>query len=158
PILREAGVVDAGGYGLTVLFAGVVAALRGSEPPELAHHEAARVTRPHHESSTYRYCTNFAVIGNGLAPRGFVRSLERLGASVLVVGDAQPLKVHAHTDDPQAATSVFADAGEISHLDVADMHEQVEERSERLAAAAAAAAADGAAGDGTAAASDGSGL
>src|SRR6478609_3825135 len=78
PILREAGVVDAGGYGLTVLFAGVVAALRGSEPPELEHHRAARVTRPQHDSSTYRYCTNFAVTGNGLDARRFVPLLEAL--------------------------------------------------------------------------------
>ncbi|ADB52120.1 DAK2 domain-containing protein [Conexibacter woesei] len=137
PILREAGVVDAGGYGLTVLFAGVVAALRGSEPPELAHHEAARVTRPQHESSTYRYCTNFAVIGSGLDARAFVGALEALGDSVLVVGDAKTLKVHVHTDDPDAATGVFAAAGEISHLDVADMHAQVEERAERIASASA---------------------
>ncbi len=144
PILREAGVVDAGGYGLTVLFAGVVAALRGSEPPELVHHRAARVTRPQHDSSTYRYCTNFAVTGNGLDARRFVPLLEALGDSVLVVGDTQTLKVHVHTDDPDAAAAVFDAAGAISHLDVADMHAQVEERSERLTAAdpAADAAAD----------------
>ncbi len=139
PVLREAGVVDAGGYGLTVLFAGVIAALRGSEPPEVAHHRAARVTHPQHDSSTYRYCTNFAVTGSGLQPRGFVEELERIGDSVLVVGDETTLKVHVHTDDPDAATALFADAGTISHLDVADMHAQVEERSERLAGAPAAA-------------------
>lgn len=134
PILREAGVVDAGGYGLTVLFAGVVAALRGSEPPELAHHRAARVTRPQHDSSTYRYCTNFAVTGSGLDARRFVPELEAIGDSVLVVGDAQTLKIHVHTDDPDAAAGVFAQAGTVSHLDVADMRAQVEERADRLAA------------------------
>src|SRR5919202_229687 len=66
PILREAGVVDAGGYGLTLIFAGVVAALRGDAPPPLEHHAPARVTHPHHHSSSYRYCTNFAVTGEGL--------------------------------------------------------------------------------------------
>ncbi len=140
PVLREAGVVDAGGYGLTVLFAGVIAALRGSEPPEVAHHRAARVTHPQHESSTYRYCTNFAVTGSGLEPRGFVEALEQIGDSVLVVGDETTLKVHVHTDDPNAATALFADAGSVSHLDVADMHEQVEAREERLADASVPAA------------------
>lgn len=153
PILREAGVVDAGGYGLTVLFAGVIAALRGSDPPALAHHEAARVTRPQHSSLTYRYCTNFAVIGNGLQARAFVPALEAIGDSVLVVGDRQTLKVHVHTDDPDAATAAFADAGEISHLDVADMRAQVEERSERLAGADSEAAPGGDAPD----AADGAG-
>ncbi len=136
PVLREAGVVDAGGYGLTVLFAGVIAALRGSEPPEVAHHRAARVTHPQHESSTHRYCTNFAVTGSGLRARGFIESLERIGDSVLVVGDETTLKVHVHTDDPDAATALFDTAGTISHLDVADMHAQVEAREAKLAAPA----------------------
>jgi len=144
PVLREAGVVDAGGYGLTVLFAGVIAALRGSEPPELAHHRAARVTHPQHESSTYRYCVNFAVTGRGLQPRGFLEALERIGDSVLVVGDETTLKVHVHTDEPDAATALFDGAGTLSHLDVADMHQQVEARDAKLAASAAHANGNGA--------------
>jgi uncharacterized protein len=135
--LREAGVVDAGGYGLTIIFAGVVAALRGEEPPPLDHHAPARITHPEHSSVTYRFCTNFAVIGSGLRPARFVAALERLGDSVLVVGDANTLKVHLHTDEPALATAVFADAGEVSHLDVADMHAQVVERDGRVLGTAA---------------------
>jgi fatty acid kinase len=137
PILREAGVVDAGGYGLVVLMAGIVGALRGSEPPELEHHRAARVTHPQHASTTFRYCTNFAVTGSGLEQRRYVQALEQIGDSVLVVGDPTTLKVHVHTDDPDAATALFADAGVVSHLDVADMREQVQRRDERLEAPAA---------------------
>jgi uncharacterized protein len=133
--LREAGVVDAGGYGLTIIFAGVVAALRGEEPPPLDHYEPARIHHPEHSSSTYRYCTNFAVIGGNLAPGRFIPKLEAMGDSVLVVGDATTLKVHLHTDEPERATAVFADAGEVSHLDVADMRAQVAERDERLGSA-----------------------
>ncbi len=136
PVLREAGVVDAGGYALTVVLAGIIGALRGSTPPPIAHHAAARVTHPQHSSTTYRYCTNFAVTGTGLQPRRFVRALEQLGDSVLVVGDQTTLKVHVHTDDPDAATAIFADAGAVSHLDVADMRVQVRERDERLSAPA----------------------
>jgi DAK2 domain fusion protein YloV len=139
PVLREAGVVDAGGYGLVVLLAGIVGALRGSEPPELEHHQAARVTHPDHSSTTFRYCTNFAVSGTGLEQRRFVGALERLGDSVLVVGDTTTLKVHVHTDDPDAATALFSDAGVISHLDVADMREQVLQRDGRLMGPAAVA-------------------
>ena len=127
-VLREAGVVDAGGYALTVIFAGIVAALRGDEPPPLEHHAPARITHPQHASSTYRYCTNFAVIGEGLEPSLFVGALEQLGDSVFVVGDAATLKIHLHTDQPESATAVFADAGEVSHLDVADMHDQLARR------------------------------
>ncbi len=132
--LRDAGVVDAGGYGLTIIFAGVVAALRGDAPPALEHHEPARIHHPEHHSSTYRFCTNFAVTGRDLAPARFIPELEALGDSVLVVGDAATLKVHLHTDLPERATAVFADAGEVSHLDVADMRLQMAERDVRLAA------------------------
>jgi DAK2 domain fusion protein YloV len=130
--LRDAGVVDAGGYGLTIIFAGVVAALRGDEPPELDHYAPARISHPEHRSSTYRFCTNFAVTGAGLSPGHFIAPLEELGDSVLVVGDATTLKVHVHTDEPERATAVFAQAGEVSRLDVADMRLQMSEREERL--------------------------
>src|SRR5947208_5340881 len=125
PVLRDAGVVDAGGYGLTIIFAGVIAALRGAEPPPLDHHAPARITHPQHVSSTYRFCTNFAVEGSDLDAAAWIAPLERLGDSVLVVGERRTLKIHVHTDDPEAALAVFAGAGEVSHLDVADLHEQV---------------------------------
>jgi uncharacterized protein len=134
PVLREAGVVDAGGYALTIIFAGVVAALRGAEAPELDHHAPARVTHPEHASSTYRYCTNFAVTGDDLDHSRFIRELEELGDSVLVVGDRTTLKVHVHTDEPERATGLFEGTGTVSRLDVADMHEQIGERTERLGA------------------------
>jgi hypothetical protein len=133
PVLREAGVVDAGGYGVTVLLAGIIGALRGTAPPPIEHQAAARVTHPQHGSTTYRYCTNFAVTGQDLDPRAYARALEALGDSVLVVGDQTTLKVHVHTDDPDVATAVFKGAGVVSHLDVADMDEQVKARDERLA-------------------------
>ncbi|GAC1438048.1 MAG: DAK2 domain-containing protein [Solirubrobacteraceae bacterium] len=132
PALREAGVVDAGGYALTVIFAGIVAALRGDEPPPLEHHEPPQITHPEHASATFRYCTNFAVTGSGLESSEHIASLEAIGDSVLVVGDAHTLKVHVHTDSPERATAVFEGVGEVSRLDVADMHAQVAERRARM--------------------------
>ncbi|NLT05495.1 MAG: DAK2 domain-containing protein [Solirubrobacterales bacterium] len=152
--LKEAGVVDAGAYGLTVIVAGVVAALRGREQIELAHQDAARVVHAtQHESSTYRYCTNFAVTGADLEPRAFLAALEALGDSVLVVGDRVALRVHVHTDDPDAAVAVFDGHGEVSRLEASDMREQVADRNARLAErpAAACAAVAVATGDGVAA-------
>jgi DAK2 domain fusion protein YloV len=141
PALREAGVVDAGAYGLTVIVAGVIGALRGADPPELEHHTppAGGLHHVHgHESSRFRYCTNFAVTGSGLAPQPFIPQLEEIGDSVLVVGDPKTLKVHVHTDDPDRAVALFSGAGEVSRLDIADMREQVAERDERLSTGAAA--------------------
>ena len=133
PVLKQAGVVDAGGFGLTVIFAGVIAALRGTPAPELDHHAPARISRPEHASETYRYCTNFVVSGEELEASRWVDELERIGDSVLVVGGHATLRVHVHTDEPERATALFAQAGAVSKLDVADMHEQVAARSARLA-------------------------
>jgi DAK2 domain fusion protein YloV len=133
PILRQSGVVDAGAYGLLVVLSGCLGVLQGHAPPPLAHHVPARVSHPQHESSTFQYCTNFAVTGDALDGSYFIPLLEQIGDSILVVGDRATLKVHVHTDDPERATAIFAEHGSISHLDVADMHEQVAERAERLA-------------------------
>jgi fatty acid kinase len=140
-VLRESGVVDAGAHGLVVILAGVVAGLRGDDEitDGLPHYAPAADTRPHHEDSRYRYCTNFIVQGSGLEGRSFVPRLEELGDSVLVVGDEATLKVHVHTDEPEAAVALFEDAGGVSQLDVADMREQIAERSARLQAGRCAA-------------------
>jgi DAK2 domain fusion protein YloV len=133
-VLREAGVVDAGAHGLVVILAGVVAGLRGGDSPlpEVPHYEPAQGQRPHHADSRYRYCTNFIVTGHGLSTREHLPQLEELGDSVLVVGDEATLKVHVHTDEPESAMALFEGAGAVSQLDVADMREQIAERSARL--------------------------
>jgi DAK2 domain fusion protein YloV len=138
-VLREAGVVDAGAYGLTVILAGCLAALRGDGAPLLEHQAtpAPSLHRPEHASSSFRYCTNFAVTGENLDAGSFVPRLEDIGDSVLVVGDHRTLRVHVHTDEPGRAADLFEAVGEVSRFDVADMHEQVSERSARLAGALA---------------------
>jgi fatty acid kinase len=149
-VLRESGVVDAGGHGLVLILAGVVAGLRGDggAVPEVQHHEPPRRTLPHHEDSRYRYCTNFIVSGKGLQDRKYLPRLEKLGDSVLVVGDDVTLKVHIHTDTPEAATDVFDGVGEVTNLDVADMREQMAERDARLGAVGRTGVVAVAAGDG----------
>jgi uncharacterized protein len=135
-VLRESGVVDAGGHGLVLILAGVVAALRGdgAEVPEVPRQQAARPSQPHHEDSRFRYCTNFIVAGSGLVGREYIGALESIGDSVLVVGDEATLKVHVHTDEPGEAVAIFAGAGDVANLDVADMREQIAERTARLEA------------------------
>jgi DAK2 domain fusion protein YloV len=142
-VLRESGVVDAGAHGLVLILAGIVAGLRGEVEASapVAHHSPPADTRPHHEDSRYRYCTNFIVTAAGRAGRTFVPELEELGDSVLVVGDEETLKVHVHTDEPEAAVALFDRAGEVSQLDVADMREQAAERTARLQAGRCAAVA-----------------
>ncbi|HSK49172.1 MAG TPA: DAK2 domain-containing protein [Solirubrobacterales bacterium] len=138
-VLRESGVVDAGGHGLVLILAGVVAARRGdgAAAPEVPRQAAARPSLPHHEDSRYRYCTNFIVSGAGLVGRDHVGPLEEIGDSVLVVGDEATLKVHVHTDDPEDAVAIFEatdGVAAVTNLDVADMREQIAERAARLEA------------------------
>jgi len=136
-VLAEAGVVDAGAHGLVVILAGIVAGLRGEleAMPEVAYHEPPRQTRPHHFDSRFHYCTNFIVTGQGLDARSFVRRLEEIGDSVLVVGDEATLKVHVHTDEPEVAVALFEEAGDVQRLDVGDMREQIAARERRLSPA-----------------------
>jgi DAK2 domain fusion protein YloV len=134
PVLREHGVVDAGGYGVTLLIAGLIAGLRGGDAdlPEVPHHSAPRAHDSHSEASRYRYCTNFVVTGEMLDRLVFIPRLEELGDSVLVVGDERTLRVHVHTDEPEPAVAVFEGAGAVTRLDVADMREQEDRRTARL--------------------------
>jgi DAK2 domain fusion protein YloV len=134
PVLREHGVVDAGGYGVTLLVAGLIAGLRGelSRVHEVPHHAPPQPHEGEHESSRFRYCTNFIVTGDELEGLAFVTSLEAIGDSVLVVGDKRTLRVHVHTDEPERAVAVFGAVGTVERLDVADMHEQEDQRAARL--------------------------
>jgi uncharacterized protein len=135
PVLRDHGVVDAGGYGVMLLVAGVLAGLRGEHAsiPEIAHQEAQLSPHSGHHESEFRYCTNFIVSGSDLADRvTFIPALEELGDSVLVVGDRKTIRVHVHTDDPDRAVALFDRVGTVERLDVADMHEQQEQRTARL--------------------------
>ncbi len=139
PALKEAGVVDAGAYGLTIIMAGVIGSLRDEGPAQLDHQPppARGLHLPQHESSDYRYCTNFAVTGDGMDGRRFVPLLEELGDCVLVVGDEKTIRVHVHTDEPEGAVALFEPEGDVSRLDVADMREQISERVSRLERASA---------------------
>ena len=134
-VLRDAGVVDAGGYGAgRDLRRASWPRCAATSRPSCATTRPARVTHPQHDSTTFRYCTNFAVTGAGLEPRRDhrrARRARRLGAG---------RRRRAHAQDPRPHRSarrrrspLVADAGEVSHLDVADMHEQVGARERRLA-------------------------
>lgn len=134
-VLREAGVVDAGGAGLVELVRGVAAFVRGEPLPEARPHEELGFEAVHQELSPFRYCTVFLLEGEGLDLDALERRLDPLGDSLLVVGDADALKVHVHTDDPGAALSAATAVGTIDRVEIANMHEQTVEREERLSEA-----------------------
>jgi fatty acid kinase len=133
PVLREAGVVDAGAAGLVEIVRGIAAVITGEalpEPPELE--VELGIEAVHQELSRYRYCTVFVVEGTDLDVAALEDELEQLGDSLLVVGDRTALKVHVHTDDPGRALSAGVARGVVGGVEVANMHEQTLEREERL--------------------------
>lgn len=139
PLLKDSGVVDSGGYGLVVILSGILASLSGdpSAPERVGHHSApARAHAGRHASSEFRWCTNFAVTGEQLAAGRFRSDLERIGDSVLVVGDESTLRIHVHTDDPDAAMALFQEFGEVVDVELEDMQEMVAERTARIASEA----------------------
>ena len=136
-VLREAGVVDAGGAGLLEIVRGLAAAIAGEELPEPPEAEHLPIEAMHQELSEFRYCTTFVIEGEGLDAPALERELEQLGDSLLVVGDPTALRVHVHTDDPGAALSLGTAAGRIEAVEIADMHVQTEQREERLLEAVA---------------------
>jgi len=134
PALKEAGVVDAGAAGLVEIMRGIASALAGeplAAPPDGATWVVADEAI-HHELSLYRYCTVFVVEGDHLDAAALEAELEPLGDSLFVVGDPSALKVHVHTDDPGRALSLGVARGTIAGVEIANMHEQMREREERL--------------------------
>ena len=132
-VLKDAGVVDAGGAGLVELVRGVAAAVTGEpipEPPPIEEHLSHDAI--HQEPSQFRYCTVFLIEGEDLDRDKLEEDLEQLGDSLLVVGDPSAIKVHVHTDDPGAALSVGTKVGTIDRIEIANMHEQTQQREERL--------------------------
>jgi uncharacterized protein len=136
-VLAEAGVVDAGAYGLVVILGGLVAGLAGDEavPSPIPHQSAPPLERVLHADSRYQYCTSCIVTGRGLDPAAIAPRLEDLGDSVAVVGDETMLKVHVHTDAPERAREICDEHGDVDQFEFTDMREQIAKRGARLAGA-----------------------
>jgi DAK2 domain fusion protein YloV len=132
-VLREAGVVDAGGAGLLEIVRGFAAGVAGEPIPEAPEHSVELgLDAIHQELSRYRYCTVFVVEGEGLDRESLEAELEPLGDSLLVVGDDTALKIHVHTDDPGRILSMGGAIGVLDGVEIANMHRQTEQREERL--------------------------
>ena len=131
-VLREAGVVDAGGAGLVEIVRGLAAGVAGEPLPEAPPAEGIGFDAIHQELSRYRYCTVILVEGEELDADALEAQLEQLGDSLLVVGDPSALKVHVHTDDPGAAIAAATAVGVLESVEIANMHKQTAEREERL--------------------------
>ncbi len=127
PQLAEAGVTDAGGEGVCVILRGLLAAITGQAAPLPRMPERPIAARPDHEREQFGFCTEFVieVSGGSLDPER-VRALVADGGnrSVVVVGDAQAVRVHAHSDDPQRLMEDAGALGRVLRAKVDDMSAQ----------------------------------
>ncbi len=132
-MLREAGVVDAGGLGVAVILDGIHAWLSGEVvvPPENGTGEedtpdlgAMSVS----EDEAWGYCTEFIVTSFSGSAEEFSEHIHDIGRSVLVVPDEDVVKVHLHTQDPGGAMSYAGGFGRLTGVKVDDMEAQVRER------------------------------
>ena len=137
-VLKQAGVVDAGGLGVAVILDGLLAALSGEEPapvdleeeePE-GGGERLRETVTHSVEEAWGYCTEFFVNGFSGDEREFEARIHEMGKSVLVVPDDDLVKVHLHTQDPGSAFSYAVGFGRLSDVKVDDMEAQTRARAE----------------------------
>lgn len=132
--LREAGVVDAGGYGVAVILDSLRASLAGEEPELEDGDEAVpnegllRDTVEHSTEEAWGYCTEFVVNGFSGDAEAFATWVHDVGKSVLVIPDEDLVKVHLHTQDPGGAISYAGSFGRLSGVKVDDMEAQTRAR------------------------------
>jgi DAK2 domain fusion protein YloV len=144
PVLKENGVVDAGGFGLAILLEGFVAALSG-EGPSIP--TTASLSRPEPlvaieqlndwEDSDFLYCTEFLLNADGLDEEGTLDFLETMGDCELLVGASPDYKVHVHTNEPGTVLSYMTERGQVSEVHIHNMRLQSGERADALAGSAA---------------------
>jgi DAK2 domain fusion protein YloV len=135
-VLREAGVVDAGGLGVAVILDGIHAFVTGQEV-EVPEEEGGvpDLEAIHAEEEPWGYCTEFVVTGFSGDAREFEERIQSSGNSVLVVSDGDLVKVHLHTQDPGDALSYGGRFGRLSRVKVDDMEDQVRSRGDTSGAA-----------------------
>ena len=133
PVLRQAGVVDAGGQGYLLLLEGGLRHLQGHDQSDtadvvdaVAAGREAAPTHAHvgHRESAFGYCTECVIEGAGLSELDVRSELAALGDSLLVVGDGSVLRVHIHAEDPGRVLSVAARHGRLRQVKVQDMQAQ----------------------------------
>jgi uncharacterized protein len=136
PVLRDAGVVDAGGEGWYIIMEGALHYLKG-EAEEIEYGKPKLITANIPASSRspaimvekeepYGYCTNFLLVGQKLNPDKIKSKLEDKGQSIVVAGDSNNVRVHIHSYDPGAILRFATSLGTLHHIQIQNMDDQHE--------------------------------
>ena len=129
-VLKDAGVVDAGGHGFFTLLEGALLHLKNNmdnRTPELLNSTAVlSVQTPQiaPEEEPYGFCTQFMINGTDLDLYGLRDSLTGMGKSLIVVGDFNNIRVHIHTQEPDKVLETALEYGEPVDIDINNMDEQ----------------------------------
>lgn len=130
-VLKEAGVVDAGGKGFVRMVEGVVRYIEGDPilPADMTPVDAdALMPAALAEVASdrdYRYCTEVLVRGDALPPANDVRAaMHRFGGSIVAISAGDILKIHVHTDTPEAVFTYAARWGTVETTKADDMRAQ----------------------------------
>jgi len=135
PVLKEAGVVDAGGQGLYTILEGALHYLKGAteqlelrRPWMVASSIPLTTKAPQmvgvEDEVPYGYCTNFVIKGAELNPDKLRKRLEKKGQSVIVIGDDSTVRVHIHTLDPGDIMHYVNPLGTLHQINIRNMDEQ----------------------------------
>jgi DAK2 domain fusion protein YloV len=130
-VLKDAGVVDAGGHGLYTLLEGAMLHLKGEingQKPQMVAGDNLVAVKPVEivlpEEEAYGFCTQFLLTGTNIDVAQLRNQLQDKGKSLIVVGDGNTIRVHIHTLEPKKVTALAALAGTLSDIDIRNMDEQ----------------------------------
>jgi len=134
PILKEAGVVDAGGQGLYTILEGALRHLRGEaeqmqfRKPQIIVSSIPLTARLPQmvtaDEEVYGYCTEFLLKGDELNPNKITTRLQKKGKSLMVVGDETTVRVHIHTLEPGNVIRYATSLGTMHQVSIRNMDEQ----------------------------------
>lgn len=138
PVLKQNGVVDAGGYGLAILMEGFAAAARGeklviADVSSSAAPLSSVAPADDWDDDEYLYCTEFLLFGDDIDSHAVHDYVASVGGSELVVGSGGEYKVHVHTDDPGAVLTHMTALGQVGEVHVNNMRRQKAARDAELA-------------------------
>ncbi len=137
PVLKTAGVVDAGGKGLMLIFEGMLIALQTGEAVEKTEKEAVETVKPVIKAATEEadsgYCTEFLIRKKSIHVTGekFKSEIMHRGKSVLVIDDDDVIKVHIHTEHPGVILECALSYGSLTDIKIDNLQEQQEERMQK---------------------------
>ncbi len=133
PVLKQAGVVDAGAKGLLYLLEGAfesrntIEALKVVEPEEIEQENFAALASIENTSITFGYCTEFFILVKNVKEKvvqNLKTYLATIGDSIVCVSDEELIKIHVHTDHPGLALEKALTIGELSGLKIDNMRQQ----------------------------------